>query len=186
MYKERRFLFFISFMLIFALGLLITSMAQAQNWELMPPYNVLWPLWSPALSPKSPTTGLPTPLVTSLTKNTILPVQPAIAWDPTTSFWALYNTPPLFGSGLLFFDRVYGLNPWPPANLQNPTTGAPIPITYTVTWGLLPVPPVTGGDNAYFIPLANATYALTYGLTTAQYLSLLTSAQIWGLPSIVP
>jgi len=184
MCKERRFFLFTFFISIFALGLLITPVAQAQNWQLMPPYNVLWPLWSPALSPKSPTTGLPTPLVTSLTKNTVLPVQPALAWDPTTSLWALYNTPPLFGSGLLFFDRVYGLNPWPPANLVNQTTGAPSPITYTVTWGLLPVPSLSASANAYLVPLANATYALTYGLTTAQYLNLLTPAQIWGIPPI--
>jgi hypothetical protein len=178
MYKEMRCLVFILLILIFTLGLIITPVAQSQNWALMPPYNVLWPLWSPALSPGG------VPLVSSLTKNTILPVQPAIAWDPTTSFWALYNTPPALGTGLLFYDRVYGLNPWPPPYLYNSVSGTPIPINYTVTWGLLPVPSATGGDNAYFIPLANAIYSLTYGLTTPQYLSLLSSAQIWGLPTL--
>ncbi len=183
--KERRYTLFIFFIFIFALGLLIAPAAQAQNWALMPPYNVLWPLWSPVLSPPDPA-GIPTPLVTQLTRNTILPIQPAIAWDPATSIWALYNTPPLLGTGLLFFDRVYGLNPWPPPYLQDPATGVPIPITFLATWGLLPVTGLTGGDNAFFIPLANAVYSLTYGLTGPEYLSLLTASQIWGLPPIVP
>ena len=47
-------------------------------WVALPPYNVMWPLWSPALSPISPITGLTTPLLTSLTRNTVLPVQPGL------------------------------------------------------------------------------------------------------------
>ena len=103
MSKERRFSLLVFIILIFALGLFITPVAQAQ-WALMPPYNVLWPLWSPPLVTDFNWDPLvlagTTPIVTELTRNTILPVQPAIAWDPAHEIWALYNTPPLFGSGL--------------------------------------------------------------------------------------
>ena len=184
--KERRSLLCIFFILVFALGLLIAPLVQAQTWTLMPPYNVLWPLWSPVLSPLDPLTGVATPLVTQLTSSTILPVQPAIAWDPAHEIWALYNTPPLIGTGLLFFDRIYGLNPWPPPYLQDPLAGTPIPITFLSTWSLLPVTGYAGGEEAFFIPLANAIYSLTYGLSGADYLSLLTVADIWGLPPISP
>ena len=188
MNKERRFLLYIFFILVFALGLLIAPVAQAQNWALMPPYNVLWPLWSPPLVTDFNWDPLvlrgTIPIVTELTKNTILPVQPAIAWDPSTSIWALYNTPPLFGSGLLFFDRNYGLNPWPPPYLFDSAAGTPIPITYLTTWGLLKPTGLTGGSDAFFIPLANAIYALTYGLSTTDYLGLLNAATLWGLGPI--
>jgi hypothetical protein len=186
--KERRSLICIFFILVFALGLLIAPMAQAQNWALMPPYNVLWPLWSPPLVTDFNWDPLvlrgTVPIVTELTRNTILPVQPAIAWDPATSIWALYNTPPLLGSGLLFFDRVYGLNSWPPPYLYDSVAGAPIPITFLTTWGLLKPPGFAGGGEAYFISLANAIYSLTYGLTGPEFLNLLTASQLWGLGPI--
>jgi len=186
MIKKRKsfFLLLLTLMALSILGLLTSPAVRAQNGALMPPYNVLWPLWSSVLSPVDPLTGLKTPLVPELTRNTILPVQPAIAWDPTTSIWALYNTPPLFGSGLLFFDRLYGLNSWPPPYLYDSVAGIPNPITFTVTWSLLPATGATGGGQAFFIPLANAIYALTYGLTGPEYLNLLTTAQIWGFPAI--
>ena len=184
MNKERRLLLCIFFILVFAVVLLIVPMAQAQYWALMPPYNVLWPLWSPPLSPVDPLTGVATPLVTELTRNTILPVQPAIAWDPAYDIWALYNTPPLFGTGLLFFDRIYGLNAWPPPYLYDSVAGAPIPITFLTTWGLLKPPGFAGGEEAYFIGLANAIYALTYGLPSADFLGLLTASDLWGLGPI--
>lgn len=188
MNKERRFLLCIFFILVFAVGLLIVPMAQAQNWALMPPYNVLWPLWSPPLVTDfnwDPLVLLgTTPIVTELTRNTILPVQPAIAWDPAHEIWALYNTPPLLGSGLLFFDRTYGLNPWPPPYLFDSVAGTPIPITFLTTWSLLKPPGFAGGEEAYFIGLANAIYALTFGLPTADYLGLLTASDLWGLGPI--
>ena len=168
--------------------LLLPSSVQAQYWASLPPYNVLWPLWSPPLSPLDPVTGVSTPLITSLTSNTILPVQPALAWDPVAYAlkppWALYNIPAAFGGGLAFYDFEYGLNPWPPSYLVDSTTGSPSPIALPLGWSL--ILPTGLGHLEYFIPIANLTYAVTYGITPAEYLSLLTSAQIWGLPPISP
>jgi hypothetical protein len=62
--------------------LVIPSSARAQDWQAIPPYNLLWPLWSPVLSPPDPVTGVPTPLLTELSSSTILPVQPVLATDP--------------------------------------------------------------------------------------------------------
>ena len=189
MFRERKFLFLLLMTVIFALmvsaGLFKQSPTEAQYWSLMPPYNVLWPLWSPILSPINPVTGLATPLVSELTASTMLPVQPCLAWDPCQPLpWMLYNTPPLFGGGLVFFDEIYGLHPWPPPYLQDPITGAPAPITFLGTWSLIDATDV--GHIEYLIPLANATFALTYGIRGAPFLNLLTSAQIFDLPPILP
>ena len=196
MFRERKFLllFLISVIFTFMVsgGLFNPSATEAQYWQLLPPYNVLWPLWSPALSPLvgpvDPLTGLntPVPLLTTLTRDTILPVQPSLAWDPCQPLpWALYNTPPTFGSGLLYFDQAYGLNTWPPPYLQDPVTGAPAPINWGIaTWSA--IAPTDVGHIEYYILLANSTYALTYGLSGQSVLDLLTPAQIWGLPPILP
>ena len=57
---------------IFTTLLLIGSpMVHAQNWAPIPPYNLLWPLWSPALSPADPVTGVPTPLLSSINQQSI-------------------------------------------------------------------------------------------------------------------
>lgn len=191
MFKERKFLLLLLIIMIFTImasaGLFINSAPEAQYWALMPPYNVLWPLWSPVLSPINPLTGLATPLVTELTAATMLPVQPALAWDPCQPLpWALFNAPPLFGGGLVFFDEIYGMHPWPPPYLQDPVTGAPSPIVWSplATWSL--IAPTDVGHIEYLIPLANITYALTFGLSGQPVLDLLTPAQIWGLPPITP
>jgi len=112
MYKEKK-TFIIFTLLLFTFTLVVTlghvAPASAQlYWQPMPPYNVLWPLWSPPLSPlvgpADPITGLPTPvpIITSLSNNTILPVQPVLAWDPyqtnVEAFpWLIYNTPSIPG-----------------------------------------------------------------------------------------
>ena len=191
MYKQKKclLLLFITaiFIIMAMIGLLRHPMTEAQYWSLMPPYNVLWPLWSPALSPINPVTGLATPLVSQLISTTILPVQPALAWDPCQPLpWALFNVPPIFGGGLVFFDEIYGLHPWPPPYLQDPITGAPAPITWSplATWSL--IAPTDVGHIEYLIPVANITFALTYGLSGQSVLNLLTPAQIWGLPPITP
>jgi len=180
MLKERKSfitLLIFTFMLLTILSLLVIPSAGAANWQLMPTYNVLWPLWSPALSPGG------VPLVPDITKNTVLPVQPGLVWDPAQlKPWAVYNTPPALGGGLLYFDAAYGLNPWPPAYMINPVTGAPAPVTQLTTWSLLS--PTSLTEWEYYLPLANIAYALTYGLTGPAYLNLLTEAQIWGLPPI--
>ena len=191
MFRKRKFLFivFVCICLIFSFmisqALFRPIATEAQYWTLMPPYNVLWPLYSTPLSPIDPVTGLPTPIVSELTANTILPVQPGIAWDPCQPTpWLLYNRPPSFGGGLLWFDWQYGLNPWPPSYLKDPITGAPAPITWLGTWTTLE--PWDAHHFEFYIPLANATYALAYGLFGQPYLDLLTAAQLFGLPPILP
>ncbi|MEW5801855.1 MAG: hypothetical protein AB1847_07080 [bacterium] len=171
------------------LGAGIISSAWAQNWQALPPYNILWPLWSPTLSPKSPVTGLPTPLIPELSRNTILPVQPVLAMNPTPTYtgpmgtvfpYLFYNTP----TGVVFYDIVYGLNPWPPAKLLDPTTGAPVPLTLPPDYTFLSLP-LLKETNLALIELANLTYLLGYGFNLGvNSSSLLTYADIWGLPPI--
>lgn len=64
--KPRNIFLFIIIVLLSSSFFLRTS-SYAQNWFNLPPYNILWPLWSsdllPDLSPVHPVTGLPTPLV---------------------------------------------------------------------------------------------------------------------------
>ncbi|MCL6582370.1 MAG: hypothetical protein K6U11_01910 [bacterium] len=195
MFREKRYLVILLFVL--AIVAVRVSVAKAQNWAALPPYNILWPLWSPVLSPPN-AAGSPTPLVTSVTRNTILPVQPALVLDPTwwtlkgpvsgwpmgeQPPWLLYNTP----TGLVFFDVLYGINPWPPAKYLDPTTGAPIPISLLAGYSLIdPTPatlPIT--QAIYLFDLANLSYLLAYGNALGvSPSSLLTAAQVFGLPPI--
>ncbi|MGA1842228.1 MAG: hypothetical protein ACMUIU_16530 [bacterium] len=166
------------FIFVTIAGFIVTI--QAQYWTPLPPYNVLWPLWSPVLSPVDPITGLATPLVTSLTRNTILPTQPGLAWDPcqpgVEAFpWLLYNTPLAFGGGLTYWDVYYGMNPWPPEYMLDPVTGAPITIALPLGWTLLL--PTSLSHFGWFVPLSNAIFSYRYGVPIAD---LLTTADIWG------
>jgi len=163
------------------LMLFLLTSVMAQYWAAIPPYNVMWPLWSPALSPIDPVTGIATPLVTSLTRNTILPVQPGLAWDPcqpgVEAFpWLLYNTPLAFGGGLTYWDVYYGMNPWPPEYMLDPVTGAPITLGLPLTWTLLG--PTSLSHFGWFVPLANAIFSYRYGVPIS---NLLTTADIWGI-----
>ena len=157
---------------IFA-GLLFYSAigAQAQNWAAIPPYNTLWPLWSPALSPVNPSTGLPTPLVTSLTPSTVLPVQPGLTWHPSLGYpWLLYNTP----SGMAYYDPFTGIDLWPPNILMNTITHLPITITLPSAYASLPATPVWWLVQQ--VPPANWEYLTvysTFGGTIAPPLSSL-------------
>jgi len=108
--------------------------AKAQNWAALPPYNTLWPLWSPPLSPINTASGLPAPVVSSLTPRTVLPVQPGLTWHPSLrSPWLLYNTP----VGLAYYDPIAGINLWPPKILTNLITGSPITITLPANYSAL-------------------------------------------------
>ncbi|MCL6582372.1 MAG: hypothetical protein K6U11_01920 [bacterium] len=188
MHKKARYIVALVFFLIIAGGL-ANPAARAQNWVAMPPYNVLWPLWSPVLSPKSPTTGLPTPIIPELSRNTILPVQPVLALNPTPTYigsmgtafpWLFYNTP----TGVVFYDIVYGLNPWPPAKLLDPVTGAPVPLTLPPDYTFLSLP-LLKETALSLIETANLTYLLGYGFALGVNPALLlTYADIWGLPPI--
>jgi hypothetical protein len=156
---------------------LITPVIHSQNWAILPPYNLLWPLWSPVLSPPDPVTGAPTPLVSSITNATVLPVMPALYWDPAREYpFALYNIPAALGGGLTAFEPYYGLNPWPPSWLVDPTTGAPAPITLFPGAAFLPALGILD-DYTW----GNILYSLQY--PSVPISSLLTPAQIWGLPA---
>lgn len=185
--KEKRALQskIIGFIFLFITVLLLcvcVNSINAQNWIALPPYNLLWPLWSPALSPVDPITGLATPLITELTVNTLLPSQPGLAWDPVAfpkgPPWLLYNIPASFGGGLLYWTQLYGLNPFPPSYLLD-ASGLPIPITLKPAYAAL-LPTKTKGF-ASWVDIANILYATTYGTSA---LGLLTAADIWGLPVI--
>ena len=129
------------------------NIAGAQLWEPIPPYDFLWPLWSPVLSPPDPITGVPTPLVDSLDASTVLTVQPAIAWNPSLPYpYLLYNNPDYFDnayySNILYYDPLAAgltggysaLQSWPPGYLTtviDPVLGATV----------LPIPLPTGYEN---------------------------------------
>ena len=150
------------------IGLVYSPLAHSQYWVNLPPYNTLWPLWSPVLSPANPLTGIPTPLVSSLTQNTVLPFQPGLTLDPREDYpYLLYNTL----LGMAYFDPLYGVNLWPPKNLVDPIFGTPLPINLltgamagwstlaptSTTWLTTNVPI---GNNAYYN--SYAAYAVAY------------------------
>jgi len=135
----------------------LTTTTTTQNWVALPPYNTLWPLWSPALSPINPDTGLPTPLVTSLTPSTVLPVQPGLTWHFALGHpWLLYNTP----LGMAYYDPFTGIDLWPPDILINSITGLPITITLPSTYAILP--PTPAWWILQEVPAANWEYITTY------------------------
>ena len=159
------------------------SLSKAQYWSAIPPYNLLWPLWSPALTPVDPITGISTPLITELTNNTILPAQPALVWDPAMPYpWLLYNIPSVLGGGLTYFNPYYGLNPWPPSYLTNPLTGGPAPITLPL--GFEALPPTEIDEFGAFFNAGNTTYSIIYPASQFgfSFSSFLTPAEVWGLP----
>jgi hypothetical protein len=159
-----------------AIVLIFSPSIQAQYWTALPPYNVLWPLWSPALSPPDPLTGVPTPLITSLTNSTLLPAQPGLVWDPLQVWpWAIYNVPTAFGGGLTYFDQRYGLNPWPPSYLLDPIIGGPAPLALPLTYSLLS--PSSLEHFEYFLLLANSVFSFRYGVPV---FNLLNTWDIWG------
>jgi len=158
-----------SLLILFCLQLLPHS-STAQYWTALPPYNVLWPLWSPALSPVSPTTGLPTPLLTSLTSNTLLPVQPSLVWDPSFSYYyLLYNSFPAPGvTQVKYYDPLNAglLNPfsdWPPSNLLTGTPPVPNPLTLPLNYAsLLSFDPSLWLNN--WVPISNLVWQNLYGI----------------------
>ena len=174
---------------IFVAILLIASPTiQAQNWVAMPPYNLLWPLWSPALSPANPVTGVPTPLLTSLTSNTFLPKEPVMLWDPVLRGfpYLLYNIPQPLGGGMVFFDQYYGMNPWPPPYLIDSTLGFPTPSPIALPTGFGALSPIVLDPFADYVALGNLYFLAQYppGLFATAVAGLLTSAEIWGLPTL--
>ena len=162
--------------------MVFSTVSFAQLWQAIPPYNVLWPLWSPVLSPPNPVTGTPTPLVSSLTKTTFLPMQPALVWDPVKTYaYSIYNIPWVLGGGLLWFNWLFGLNPFPPSYLVDEVTGAPLPIALPLGYEALP--PLDPRDELPNILGGNLTYLFQYPpfIFGTPLSSLLTASDIWGL-----
>ena len=52
MFKKKYLILIVTFSIM--VGLLFAHAVQAQNWANLPPYNLMWPLWSPTLSPPDP------------------------------------------------------------------------------------------------------------------------------------
>jgi len=141
-------------------GILIYSpIVHAQYWTNLPPYNTLWPLWSPALSPINDITGQPTPIVNSLSPSTILPVVPGLTWDPSFPYpWLLYNTA---ASGLAYYDPFTGVNLWPAPYLQN-DVGLPQPIALPDNYASLS--PIDYGAVSWLtsnLAIANNAFSLS-------------------------
>ncbi|MGA1843660.1 MAG: hypothetical protein ACMUIS_03750 [bacterium] len=150
---------------------------HAANWIALPPYNVLWPLWSPALSPIDSLTGLPVPFITHLNRDTILPVQPGLVWDPAQDQpFLLYNNPLVYFGGLMYFSQLFGFNSWPPPYMVSAETGFPLPIALPLDYAFLG--PTDYNLLSDLIPLANGMFSTRYGIPLA---NLLTAEQIWGL-----
>ncbi|MEW5802152.1 MAG: hypothetical protein AB1847_08620 [bacterium] len=153
--SSKAFLAVFSFLILFGFALSQAAYAQ-DNWVAMPPYNTLWPLWSPVLSPVDATTGLPTPIVTSLVPTTVLSVEPALTWDPGIEYpWLLYNTT----YGMAYFDPLYGVNFWPPSSLLD-SAGAALPLTLPTDYNLLP--PTSTAWLQQNVLLANSYFVQSY------------------------
>lgn len=167
MLEKKSFKIIVLLAVLFGMGicLLYSSPAQAVpfnqwNWMPLPPYNTLWPLWSPALSPVNPITLLPDPIVNSLYPSTVLPVQPGLTWDALNKDypWLLYNTP----LGMAYYDPYEGVNMWPPAHLVDPLLGTPLPIDLTLIAGWSTLAPTSTTWLALNVPVANSAYYNTY------------------------
>ncbi|MGA1824682.1 MAG: hypothetical protein ACMUIP_08450 [bacterium] len=175
-------LFLVTFSILLAVCFSMTTVAYAQdNWTALPPYNTLWPLWSPALSPYDAITGIRTPIVTSLAPTVELPVEAALTWDPSLAYpWLLYNTP----VGMAYFDPLYGMNFWPPESLLD-ATGAALPIVLPDLYSTLPpTDTVWLQQNVLF---ANSYFLQVYPslLATADPAQLLAAATVPLPPAIV-
>ena len=211
--KRKLHSFILALLILTGIALVSASLVQAvvvpttKNWINLPPYNTLWPLWSPPLSPTNPLSGLPTPIVSNLKPSTVLPVQPGLTWDPSIKNpWLLYNTP----LGMAYYDPLYGVNTWPPAYLKNSITGLPAPINLSLIAGWSLLLPTSQSWLTNNVPVANnaflaayPAYAVAYeilqGGTLASYpifaallnpppplQSLLTPALLLGLGALAP
>lgn len=179
--KSFKYNLIICIFLLVGFGMLSTKV-KAQIWQSLPPYNVLWPLWSPVLSPPDPLTGIPTPLVTKLDQDTILPVQPALVWNPDLPyFYLLYNNIPAYGDPYIsYYDfteydvlSAYIFQKWPPSYLRetispflNVYVTIPNPINLPVGYeNLISFDPAFWLNT--FIPFINVAWQDYYGVDPA-------------------
>ena len=187
MFSERNtFKWLILFLVtLAAISLIGIPQSFAQYWSAIPPYNLLWPLWSPALSPVDPISGVSILLLAELTSNTVLPEQPVMVWDPAREFpFLLYNIPSILGGGLTYFAPYYGFNSWPPSYLTDSLTGAPAPITLPL--GFSALSPTDIGVLGPYFNAANTTYSILYppSVSGFSFTNFLTPAEVWGLPPL--
>jgi len=163
----------ISFAIIITLGFILPQSSNAvplttltgPTWAAMPPYNTLWPLWSPILSPLNPLTGFPTPIVSSLNQNTILPIQPGLTLDPSKAYpYLLYNTP----IGMAYYDPFWGVNLWPPRNLID-VLGNPLPIDLSLFLGWSTLAPTSSAWLLGNVPVGNSAYYNAYSAFAVAY-----------------
>lgn len=172
--KRLRYFFLISLM-VAACCLIFASPAKTQLWQAMPPYNVLWPLFSPALSSVNPYTGLTTPNISYLDTYTNLPQEPSFVWDTNLPyFYTLYNDPsgrvvyydPI---GLLNGTTLSGFSYWPPSAYITPW-GTPDPITLPLNYrNLISFDPTFALE--YWVPITNQAWATTWGYYPWYFLS---------------
>ena len=157
MYSKKMYIIFVVCTIILSFSFI----SNAQNWTALPPYNTLWPLWSPSLSPADDV-GNPTPLVTSLTLDTYLPIQPGLTWDPRQNYpWMLYNTP----LGMAYYAPSSGVDLWPPPGLLD-DLGNILPINLDlISYTLGPyayLPPTNPDLLDELVPVANLMYHTAY------------------------
>lgn len=112
MLKENSCLILVCISLI-VFNIIFSQNIHAQYWIALPPYNVLWPLWSPSLSPTDPITGVATPLLSLVYKESILSVQPCLVWNiKNTQPLLLYNRPTQSGGGIVYYDPINDIKPF--------------------------------------------------------------------------
>ncbi|MGA1825001.1 MAG: hypothetical protein ACMUIP_10105 [bacterium] len=165
---------FICVAIIFAIGFLLPQSSHAvplpaftgPTWAALPPYNTLWPLWSPTLSPIDPVTLLPVPIVSSLAPNTVLPLQPGLTLDPRKDYpYLLYNTP----LGMAYYDPLWGVNLWPAPDLVDPVLGIPLPIDLSLILGWSTIAPTSSTWLVNTLPVANSAYYNAYDAFAVAY-----------------
>ncbi len=180
--KKYAFIIFV-FTLVVCIGMSLVSIpktSSAAYWTYLPPYNTLWPLWSPPLSPINPLSGLPTPIVSNLRPSTVLPVQPGLTWDPRMDYpWLLYNTP----IGMAYYDPLYGVNTWPPSYLQDPILGGPAPIDLALITGWSGLSPTSTAWITGTLPVANNAFINSYAAYAVAY-ETLAAGTLASLPLI--
>ncbi len=179
--------FKIFFLVVFITGLAFFQIQSPSRvsayWHPLPPYNTLWPLWSPILSPVDSLTALPLPIVSELTPNTVLPIQPGLTWDPREANpWLLYNSP----YGLCYYDPLIGIDLWPPSSLLDPLTGLAAPIDFLLLkTNYTALAPTSTSWLTAAVPLANLfffnTYPSIFVASTPAFSAFLTPAQLLGL-----
>ncbi|MGA1868126.1 MAG: hypothetical protein ACMUJM_06215 [bacterium] len=159
---------------IFAVGVLLPHASHAvplaattgPTWTALPPYNTLWPLWSPSLSPIDPVTLLPVPIVSDLAPSTVLPLQPGLTLDPRKSYpYLLYNTP----LGMAYYDPLWGVNLWPAPDLVDPVLGIPLPIDLSLILGWSTIAPTSSTWLLANVPVANSAYYNAYDAFAVAY-----------------